>query len=56
MFTLDLAFWKNKISLWIRRHLGLRPGEGFEDEMERTMRGLAKSNLGVDVSSSAFEG
>ncbi|KAG5725140.1 ABC1 family protein C10F6.14c [Termitomyces sp. T112] len=56
MFSLDLAFWKNKISIWIRRHLGLRPGEGFEDEMERTMRGLAKSNLGVDVSPSAFEG
>ncbi|KAG6902172.1 hypothetical protein C0995_003453 [Termitomyces sp. Mi166 len=56
MFSLDLAFWHNKISLWVRRHFGLRPGEGFEDEMERTMRGIAKSNLGVDVSPSAFEG
>ncbi|KAG6846184.1 hypothetical protein H0H93_015550 [Arthromyces matolae] len=56
MFHLDLMFWKNKVFLWIRRHLGLRPGVGFEDEMERTMRGFAKSNLGVDPGPSAFEG
>ncbi|KAG6841653.1 hypothetical protein C0991_008638 [Blastosporella zonata] len=56
MFSLDFVFWKNKITLWIRRHLGLRPGVGFEDEMEQTMRGLAKSNLGVDVAATAFQG
>jgi len=30
--------------------------EGFEDELERSMRGFAKSNLGVDVAADAFDG
>lgn len=56
MLSLDLVFWKNKITLWIREHLGLRPGLGFEDELERSMRGFAKTNLGVEVNSDMFEG
>ncbi|KAG6833288.1 hypothetical protein H0H87_008919 [Tephrocybe sp. NHM501043] len=56
MFSLDLVFWKNKITIWIRRRLGMSPGEGFEDEMERTMRGFAKDSLGVEVAPTAFQG
>lgn len=56
MFSLDVVFWKNKFTLWVRRSFGLRPGVGFEDELERSMRGFAKSSLGVDVAPGAFEG
>lgn len=30
--------------------------EGFEDELERKIRGFAKANLGVDVIDGAFDG
>ncbi|KAF8063508.1 ABC1 family-domain-containing protein [Lyophyllum atratum] len=56
MLSLDFVFWKNKISGWIRERLGLRPGVGFEDELEQSMRGFAKSNLGVEVAPDAFVG
>ncbi|KAG5652944.1 hypothetical protein H0H81_003021 [Sphagnurus paluster] len=56
MLSLDIVFWKNKAALWVRKRLGLRPGVGFEDELESSMRGFAKSNLGVDVAPGAFEG
>ncbi|GLB42784.1 putative ABC1 family protein [Lyophyllum shimeji] len=56
MLSLDIIFWKNKISLWIRERLGLHPGLGFEDELEKSMRGFAKSNLGVDVTPEVFQG
>ncbi|KAF8882263.1 ABC1-domain-containing protein [Infundibulicybe gibba] len=55
MFSLDLAFWRNKCAQWVRRRLGLA-SEGFEDEMERSMRGFAKSNLGIDVAPGVFAG
>jgi aarF domain-containing kinase len=55
MFSIDLAFWKNKIVGWVRWKLGLRV-EGFEDEFERTIRGFAKASLGVDVVEGAFDG
>ena len=34
----------------------MKPGLGFADELERSMRGFAKSNFGMDVAPSAFEG
>jgi aarF domain-containing kinase len=30
--------------------------EGFEDELERSMRGFTKNNLGFEVAPNAFEG
>jgi aarF domain-containing kinase len=64
MFSLDVAFWKVKFSIWlkglqVRLHLrgagGKRP-LGFEEELEKTMRGFAKDSLGIDVTQSAFAG
>ncbi|KAG9312628.1 ABC1-domain-containing protein [Chiua virens] len=55
MLSIDLAFWTNQVHQWISRMLG-KSSIGFEDELERTMRGIAKSTLGVDVAPGAFEG
>ncbi|KAF9220569.1 ABC1-domain-containing protein [Gyrodon lividus] len=55
MLSIDLAFWASKVHQWGRRMLGMS-NMGFEDELERTMRGLAKSTFGVDVAPGAFEG
>lgn len=55
MFSIDLAFWKNKVVGWVCWKLGMRV-EGFEDELERKIRGFAKANLGVDVIDGAFDG
>ncbi|KAG5641491.1 hypothetical protein DXG03_005102, partial [Asterophora parasitica] len=56
MLFLDMVFWKNKLTIWMRKILGLRPGLGFEDELERAMRGIAKSSMGVDIAPGVFEG
>jgi aarF domain-containing kinase len=55
MFSLDIAFWTNQVRGWVRKMMGLMT-EGFEDELERSMRGFAKSSLGVDVATNAFDG
>jgi len=55
MFSIDLAFWASKLRQWFKRMLG-RTSEGFEDELERTMRGFAKSAFGVDVAPGVFTG
>ena len=56
MLSLDLVFWSNKLALWVRRTVGMTPGLAFEDELERSMRGFAKSNFGMDPGPAAFEG
>lgn len=64
MFSLDVAFWKAKSVIWLRglqvklhiRHAGAKGPLGFEEELEKTMRGLAKDNLGIDVAEDAFTG
>ena len=55
MLSLDLAFWTSKVRQWVRLKLG-KSSIGFEDELERTMRGFAKSTLGIDVAPGVFEG
>jgi len=45
----------SRVRGWVRRRMGLM-SEGFEDELERSMRGFAKSNFGVDVAANAFDG
>lgn len=54
-FTIDLAFYASRLRQWISLRLGRASG-GFEDELERTMRGFAKTNFGVDIAETAFEG
>jgi len=64
MFSLDVAFWKAKFSIWltglqVRLHLRSAGTKGpleFEEEPEKTMRGFAKDNLGIDVAENAFAG
>lgn len=55
MFSLDVVFWVSKIRQRVRALLGLTNG-GFEDELERSVRGFAKSTFGVEVGPGAFEG
>ncbi|OCH92041.1 atypical/ABC1/ABC1-B protein kinase [Obba rivulosa] len=55
MFSIDVAFRYTKLKQWVKLRLGQR-GEGFEDQLERTMREFAKSNLGVEIAEGAFEG
>lgn len=55
MFSLDIVFWVSKIRQRVRALLGLTNG-GFEDELERSVRGFAKSAFGVEVGPGAFEG
>ncbi|TBU43047.1 ABC1-domain-containing protein [Dichomitus squalens] len=55
LFTSDIIFWATKIRQWAW-HLSGRKGQSFEDELEASMRSFAKSNFGIDVPASAFEG
>jgi len=55
MFTIDVAFWSSRVKQWVMLKLG-RNSSGFEDQLERTMRGFAKSNFGLEISPNAFEG
>lgn len=55
MFSLDVVFWVSKIRQRVRALLGLTNG-GFEDELERSVRGFARSAFGVEVGPGAFEG
>lgn len=54
-FSIDVVFWTTRFKQWVRHGLGLK-GEGFEDELERTMRGFAKSNFGIEMPPETFEG
>ena len=64
MFSLDVAFWRSKFVIWfrgfqVRLHLrgaGAKNPLGFEEELEETMRGFAKDNLGFEVAQNAFAG
>jgi aarF domain-containing kinase len=64
MFSLDFAFWKAKFVIWFRglqvrlhlRSAGTKGPLGFEEELEKTMRGLAKDSLGIDIAQNAFAG
>ncbi|KAJ7165817.1 ABC1 family-domain-containing protein [Mycena filopes] len=57
MLSIDLAFWLARARQWLWRVLGVgREGLGFEDALERSMRGLAKSGFGMDIGEDAFDG
>lgn len=55
MSAVDAAFWWSKVRQWYRIRMGWS-SESFEDELERSMRGFAKSNFGVEIAENAFEG
>ncbi|KAI0687097.1 atypical/ABC1/ABC1-B protein kinase [Cytidiella melzeri] len=54
-FAIDAAFYFTRLKQWTRTLLGLK-SHGFEDELERTMKGFAKSNFGVEIADTAFQG
>ncbi|KAH9846448.1 atypical/ABC1/ABC1-B protein kinase [Lenzites betulinus] len=57
MFSIDALFWATRVRQWFARRIGRhRDDQGFEDEIERTMRDYAKSNFGVDIPDTVFEG
>ncbi|KDR71734.1 hypothetical protein GALMADRAFT_253465 [Galerina marginata CBS 339.88] len=65
MLRLDLTFWKTRFIAWARvwrarLHLGGsasgKDAGGFEEELEKTMRGFAKDSLGIEVAEDAFAG
>ena len=62
MLSLDFLFWATKVRQWASRTFGWLWGaaaarrDGFEDEIERSMRSFAKSNFGVDIPENVFEG
>jgi aarF domain-containing kinase len=56
MLSLDLAFWTARFRQWVYARLfGIGVGS-FEDELEKTMRGLMKGNMGIDVETGVFSG
>jgi aarF domain-containing kinase len=55
MFSLDVVFLVSKLRQRVRALLGLANG-GFEDELERSVRGFTGSAFGVEVGPEAFEG
>ena len=63
MLQLDIIFWKSRFLQWFghlraRFHLGTmkKSSGGFEEELEESMRGFAKDNLGIEVDANAFVG
>ncbi|KAI0338382.1 ABC1-domain-containing protein [Trametopsis cervina] len=54
-FAIDVAFYFSRFKQWARTLLGLT-SYNFEDELEKTMKGFARSNFGVEIADSAFQG
>ncbi|KAJ7910238.1 ABC1-domain-containing protein [Mycena leptocephala] len=56
MLSIDVAFLVARTRQWLWHVFGIGDGMGFEDEIERSVRGLAKSSFGMDVGVDAFDG
>lgn len=55
MLSTDVAFWMSKVRQWVRR-MSRKPSIGFEEELEKAMRDIAKSTFGANVPPGAFDG
>lgn len=53
--AIDVHFRVTRARQWLYLLLGWRSAN-FEDQLEQTMRGFAKSNFGVEIGDAAFEG
>ena len=56
---LDLGFWAFEVRRWVLSGFGLRKGYkdvGFEDEMQRNLKAMAKENFGIEINEQAFSG
>ncbi|CAA7264406.1 unnamed protein product [Cyclocybe aegerita] len=64
MFTIDIVFWRTRFVFWLRETRakfrlgggGTKENGGFEEELERTMRGFAKDNFGLEMGEATFAG
>ncbi|KAJ7594036.1 ABC1 family-domain-containing protein [Mycena floridula] len=55
MFSSDVAFVITRIKQWIGSRFG-RISLGFEDELENSMRAVAKNQFGMDIPQEALQG
>jgi aarF domain-containing kinase len=56
MFSIDLS-WVAQTWQWVWHTLGLRrDGMAFEEKIEHSVRGIAKSSFGMDVGADVFDG
>ena len=53
--TIDAAFYFTRFKQWVGGLFGFA-SIGFEDELEKTMKGFAKANFGVELPDAAFQG
>lgn len=55
---LDFGFWAFEVRRWVMSGFGLRKGmqPGFEDEIQRNLKIMAKQNFGIDINEQAFSG
>lgn len=56
---LDLGFWAFEMRRWVMSGFGLRKGYhtlGFEDEIQRNLKVMAKQNFGIEINETAFSG
>lgn len=56
---LDLGFWAFEMRRWVMSGFGLRKGYsglGFEDEIQRNLKLMAKENFGIEINEAAFNG
>ncbi|KAI9675082.1 MAG: hypothetical protein M1817_001490 [Caeruleum heppii] len=50
LFSSDVVFWIARVRQWVGR------GQGMEDDVERSMRGLARESFGVELQGGVFDG
>lgn len=56
---LDFGFWAFEVRRWIVSGFGLRNNVsslGFEDEIQRNLKLMAKENFGIEINEAAFNG
>lgn len=51
MWTVDFMFTFTRLKQWWK---GSKDNEGFEDELEKTMRMFAKDNFGMEINEGAI--
>jgi aarF domain-containing kinase len=51
MWTVDFMFTITRLRQWWR---GSKDSEGFEDELEKSMRAFAKDSFGMEISEGAI--
>ncbi|CCG84040.1 protein of unknown function [Taphrina deformans PYCC 5710] len=55
---LDFGFWAFEVRRWVLSGFGLRKGhqDGWEDEIQKNLKVMAKENFGIEINEAAFDG